>query len=85
METIWTGRLVGEFWGYKSGRVYVLSDGSKWQQDDPTDEPVYREGPTARLISKHDVDTIYLDVEGTSSMVRVLRHGAHPTPRGGAV
>lgn len=85
MDTIWEGRLVGTFYGYKGGRVYQLSDGSKWQQEDNTDEPVYREEPTARLLSKHDTNTVYLDVEGTSAMVRVLRHDLRPKPRAGAV
>lgn len=77
--------MVGTFYGYKCGRVYLLSDGSKWFQDDLTDEPVYREEPTARLLSRHEVDTIYLDVEGTSAMVRVLRRESHSKPRAGAV
>jgi hypothetical protein len=49
METVWTGRLVGTFHGYKSARVYQLSDGSIRKQDDLADEPVYREYPAARL------------------------------------
>lgn len=85
MDTTWEGRLVGTFYGYKGGRVYQLSDGSKWQQEDNTDEPVYREEPTARLLSRHDTDTTYLDVEGTSAMVRVLRYCSRAKPTAGAV
>ena len=83
MDKIWQGRLVGTFYGYKGGRVYQLSDGSRWQQEDLTDEPVYREEPTAKLIMKQDTDTVYLDVEGTSSRVRVLPQGSHPKPAAG--
>ncbi|MDR3620679.1 MAG: hypothetical protein P4L85_15105 [Paludisphaera borealis] len=73
--------MVGEFWGYKGGRVYQLDDGSRWRQEDWTEEPVYRQEPTARLIHRHDVNMNYLDVEGTSAMVRVSKCGAHPKPR----
>jgi hypothetical protein len=51
MDTLWTGRLLGTFHGYKPGRVYHLSDGGTWRQEDLTDEPVYRDYPTARLLS----------------------------------
>jgi hypothetical protein len=47
MRTIWSGHLVGTFLGYSRGLTYELSDGSKWVQDDPTHEPVYREYSTA--------------------------------------
>lgn len=85
MDTFWEGRLVGTFYGYKGGRVYQLSDGTRWKQEDGTDEPVYREQPSARLLSKHDTNTTYLDVEGTSAMVRVEREGVRPKPTAGAV
>jgi hypothetical protein len=74
MTTIWAGRLVGTFHGYKSGRVYALSDGSQWQQADLTDEPQYQYDPTARLLSD-STGTIYLDVEATCAVVRVHRAG----------
>jgi hypothetical protein len=64
MNIIWSGRLVGSFHGYKPGRIYELSDGSKWTQEDLTDEPVYREDPTARLLSNGSIASIYRD-EGT--------------------
>ena len=48
MDIIWSGHLVGTFHGYKPGRIYVLSDGSEWTQEDLTDEPVYRGLPTSR-------------------------------------
>jgi hypothetical protein len=84
MDMIWTGRLLGTFHGYKYGRVFLLSDGSKWQQQDFTDEPVYREDPSGRLLSDSGTGTIYLDVEGTSAVVRVNRAGSHPRPAAGA-
>jgi hypothetical protein len=77
MNTIWAGRLVGTFHGYKSGRVYALSDGTRWQQADLTDEPEYRYHPTARLLSNRR-GTIYLDVEGTCAVVRVIQAGIPP-------
>lgn len=85
MDTTWTGRLVGSFCGYAYGRVYTLDDGSKWQQDDRTDEPACREDPTARLLFRPDTGELFLDVEGTSSRVRITRCGSRPTPRAGAV
>jgi hypothetical protein len=84
MDRIWNGHLVGTFYGYKGGSVYRLSDGSKWRQEDRTDEPVYREYPAVRLIYEHSIDATYLDVEGTSAMVRVVKCGTHPKPHAGA-
>jgi hypothetical protein len=75
---------VGTFFGYKPGRIYELSDGSKWTQEDLTDEPVYRDDPTARLLFSGSIGAIYLDVEGTSAVVRVYRNGSRPTPTAGA-
>ncbi len=85
MDTIWTGRLVGEFLGYRYGAVYLLSDGSRWQQDDRTDEPAYREDPAARLLLKPDTGETFLDVSGTSSRVHVSRCGSWPRLRAGAI
>ena len=84
MDIIWSGHLVGTFHGYKPGRIYMLSDGSKWTQEDLTDEPVYRDDPTARLLSNRSIGAIYLDVEGTSAIVRVYRTGSRPKPTAGA-
>ncbi|MDG3002247.1 hypothetical protein [Paludisphaera mucosa] len=85
METIWEGRLVGAFHGYKGGRVFELSDGSKWEQQDGTDEPVYRHSPTARLARFPASPAVYLDVEGTSAMVRVVKPGGRFRTNAGAV
>jgi hypothetical protein len=70
MNIIWSGRLIGTFYGYKPGRIYELSDGCKWTQADLTDEPAYRDAPTARLVASGS-GAIYLDVEGTCAMVSV--------------
>ncbi len=83
MTTTWIGRVVGTFLGYKGGRGYDLSDGTSWYQDDHTDEPVYRENPTAKLLSDGMGHT-YLDVEGTSARVRVMPVGRRPVQRAGA-
>ena len=84
MDIIWSGHLVGTFHGYKPGRVYELSDGSKWTQEDLTDEPVYRDEQTVRLLSNRSVGVIYLDVEGTSAIVRVYQTGSRSKPSDGA-
>src|SRR3954452_22099253 len=52
MLVIWEGHLAGEFRNYRGGRVYDLADGSRWCQQDNTDEPVYREQPRARLLEE---------------------------------
>jgi hypothetical protein len=85
MNIVWSGYLVGTFHGYKPGRIYELSDGSKWTQADQTDEPVYREDPAARLLSNRSIGSIYLDIEGTSAVVRVYRTGSRPEPTSGAI
>ncbi|WP_406699716.1 hypothetical protein V5E97_12740 [Singulisphaera sp. Ch08] len=43
METIWEGHIAGRFEGYEGGRIYELTDGSRWRQVDRTKEHVYRE------------------------------------------
>jgi hypothetical protein len=63
MKATWEGRLMGTFLGYKDRLCYALTDGSRWVQDDRTDEPVYRESPTARPLIDGTGKT-YLDVGG---------------------
>jgi hypothetical protein len=72
MEMIWEGQITGVFEGYRGGRVHVLSDGSRWRQEDRTDEYVYRERPKARLLRDRGTGMTYLDVEGTSGVVLVV-------------
>jgi hypothetical protein len=84
MNIVWSGHLIGTFHGYKPGRVYELSDGSKWTQEDLTDEPVSQDDPTARLLFSGGSGAIYPDVEGTSAVVRVYRIGSRPKPTAGA-
>jgi hypothetical protein len=84
MTTIWYGRLMGAFYGYKPGRSYELSDGSRWLQDDLTDEPEYREQPTAKLLSDPGTGLVYLDVGGTSAIVPVFQSGSRPRRTSGA-
>jgi hypothetical protein len=79
MDTIWSGHLIGTFYGYKRGRIYQLSDGSKWTQTDPTDEPACRDDPTASLVASGS-GAMYLDVEGTCAVVCVRRTGRRPRP-----
>lgn len=85
METVWQGVLPGSFYGYKPGRVYELSDSTKWEQEDGTDEPVYCQHPTARLLNCPGMSGLYLDVEGAPVMVRVRKHGAEFRTNAGAV
>lgn len=72
MKLSWSGSIDGTFHGYKPGRIYTLSDGSTWKQEGGLAEYVYREGPGARLY-KDDTGRTFLDVEGTSSVVPVVR------------
>ena len=72
METEWEGHITGLFEGYHGGRVYELSDGKRWRQEDRTSEFVYREAPRARLLWCQSTGTRYLDVAGTSGVARVV-------------
>lgn len=71
MESIWTGYLSGTFYGYAPGRTFELSDGSRWRQDDVTDEPGYLEGPAVTLMTRRGSGVIYLAVRDATSKVRV--------------
>ncbi|WP_406700156.1 hypothetical protein V5E97_15120 [Singulisphaera sp. Ch08] len=75
METDWEGRIAGRFRGYQGGRVYDLSDGSRWRQEDRTAEYVYRVKPKAKLIWNQSIGRMFLDVEGTSATVWVTKDG----------
>ena len=72
MDTEWEGRIAGVFEGYASGRVYELSDGSRWRQADRRAEYVYREQPGAKLLRDQGIGKTFLDVEGTSGVVEVV-------------
>lgn len=72
MKLSWSGTIDGTFRGYKPGQVYILSDGSTWRQQGGPAEYVYRESPGARLL-RDDTGRTFLDVEGTSSVVPVVR------------
>jgi len=72
MDTEWEGRIVGIFEGYASGRVFELSDGSRWRQEDRRAEYVYREEPRAKLLWNQNIGKLYLDVDGTSGVVVVV-------------
>jgi hypothetical protein len=80
MTTVWIGSVIGQFHGYKPGRTFILSDGSQWFQGDLTDEPEYREDPTAKLLTDPGTGRTYLDVEGTTAIVRVFRAAGHARP-----
>jgi hypothetical protein len=73
MENHWDGFIDGVFEGYLGGRIHVLSDGSRWRQEDRTSEYVYRERPKAKLLWNQSTGRMYLDVEGTSSVVLVVK------------
>lgn len=71
MEAIWTGRLSGTFYGYGEGRMFELSDGSRWQQVDGTDEPGCCESPVVELLTRRGSGVIYLTVKDAVSKVRI--------------
>lgn len=75
------GRIAGEFHGYRYGRVHEFCDGSRWRQEGRKEEYVYRERPAARILLDRGTGRTYLDVEGTSGVVEVVRDG--PLPGGG--
>jgi hypothetical protein len=83
MTTKRKGQIAGSFHGYECGREFELSDGSRWRQESRTSEYVYREWPGARLLDDGTGHT-YLDVEGTSGVVRVVPAEARPAPHAGA-
>ena len=72
MDTTWEGRIAGIFEGYAGGRVYELSDGTRWRQEDRAAEYVYRENARATLRWEQSIGCWWLDVEGTSGVVRVM-------------
>jgi hypothetical protein len=63
--------IPGEFLGYRSGEIFELANGERWEQLSNVQEPVYRMNARVRILS--DGESFLLDVEGTSSLVRVRR------------
>ncbi len=73
-------RALMTFHSYRPGRTYPnLSDGTKWHQQYLTDEPMYGEDPNAKLLSDAGTGIVFLDVQGTSAIVRVFQAGGRPT------
>jgi hypothetical protein len=75
MKVIHESRLVGEFFGYWVGIRYRLEDGSEWQQQqDLTEDGVYRENPLVRVYWDASLGRHLMDVEGSSTTVWVKRY-----------
>ena len=73
MLTVWEGRIVGTFEGYENGRVFELSDGSRWKQEDRNPR-IHLSGRTKSQTAPRSRESwTYLDVEGTSAVVMVVR------------
>lgn len=70
-QVVCKSRVLGEFRGYQGGRVYRLENGEVWQQERNKFEFVYRENPGCLILSIGF--DCFLDVEGTSTMVRIRR------------
>jgi hypothetical protein len=83
-ETEWVGRIAGVFEGYRSGRVFQLSDGRRWRQESQSSEYAYRESPAARLLWNRSTGMRFLDVEGTSGVVNVVPDSGMRGMGGGA-
>ncbi|WP_435019109.1 hypothetical protein TA3x_001107 [Tundrisphaera sp. TA3] len=73
MDTMWEGTIPGTFEGYAGGSMYELSDGTRWRQECASSEYVYRERPKAHLLWNQSIGKMFLDVEGTSSVVWVAK------------
>ena len=56
-ETEWEGQIVGPFEGYDGGRVYELTNGTRWRQDDRTEEHVYRKRAKAKPLWEQSTGT----------------------------
>lgn len=65
--------MIGEFLGYSPGRVFELSNGEKWQQEDHTDEPCWQDPPKAWLYWSQSLGSWHLDIKVTSATVRVAK------------
>jgi hypothetical protein len=70
-QVVCESRIVGEFHGYRAGNVYRLENGQVWHQESKKFEYAYREDPRCRILT--DRISHHIDVEGTSTMARVVR------------
>lgn len=77
MDTVWQVVLAGTFYGFKPDRVFELSDGSRWRQEDGIDVPSYSEWPPVKLLTKPVSGVIHMAVGEATAMMRVvpLDHG----------
>ena len=81
METKWEGTIPGIFEGYAPCRLYTLSDGSVWRQEQDLREHCYREDPKCRLLWSQGFGRWHLDVEGTSGCPVVMKGNGKWRPR----
>jgi hypothetical protein len=74
MKPVLVSRIDGSFEGFADGRVFRLSNGLRWRQVGEITDFAQGDRPRARLF--HDGDDFFLDVEGTTAMIRVELAGS---------
>ena len=73
MELICESRIDGEFEGWDEGRIHVLLNGTKWEQEEY--RVINRTAFNPRAKVWRDGARRYLEVEGMNEKVRVIPAG----------
>ena len=68
-------RIVGEFKGFRQGRIYVLENGQEWSQiDQATLAGVRQTNPPVKIEPSLIGNAWYLSIEGYNSRAKVTRN-----------
>jgi len=74
MKPVLVSRIDGSFEGFADGRVFRLCNGLRWRQVGEVTHYACEVEPLTRLF--YDGQTFYLDIEGTSVLIRVELAGS---------
>jgi hypothetical protein len=74
MTTVYDGRLMGGFWGYRRGNLYVLDCGTMWEQVDDNTSASYGDFPRCRVLFDPSEGSYWLLVVGMDSVAEVRRY-----------
>jgi hypothetical protein len=84
MTTVYDGRLMGGFWGYHRGNLYVLDCGTMWEQVDDNTAASYADFPRFRVLFDPSDGGYFLFVVGMDSVAEVVRYEERRKAAGGS-
>lgn len=84
MTTVYDGRQIGGFWGYRRGNLYIMDCGTVWEQIDDNATPSYGDYPRCRVLFDPSDGGYFLFVVGMESVAEVVRYEGRRTAARGS-